>query len=91
MKRGNHKNPAMDMIQLKPERKAQLEEYARRRGQDPAAALDEALASYLEWELQDFTEAVEGIRRGYEDVRAGRTKPASEFLADMRQKHDISR
>src|ERR1019366_8705871 len=30
----------MDMIPLKPERKAQLEEYAKRRGQDPAAALD---------------------------------------------------
>jgi hypothetical protein len=26
----------MDMIPLKPERKAQLEEYAKRRGQDPA-------------------------------------------------------
>jgi hypothetical protein len=38
---------AMDMIPLKPERKAQLEEYAKRRGQDPAAALDDALATYL--------------------------------------------
>jgi predicted transcriptional regulator len=81
----------MDMIPLKPERKAQLEEYARRRGQDPATALAEALASYLEWERQDFAEAVEGIGHGYEDVRAGRTKPASEFLADMRRKHDIPR
>jgi len=81
----------MDMIELKPERKAQLEEYARRHGQDPVAALDEALASYLEWERQDLAEAVEGIRRGSEDVRAGRTKPATEFLADMHRKHDISR
>jgi len=55
----------MDMIPLKPERRAQLEEYAKRRGQDPAAALDDALATYLEWERQDFAEAVEGIRRGY--------------------------
>jgi hypothetical protein len=39
----------MDMIPLKPERRAQLEEYAKRRGQEPAAALDEALAAYLEW------------------------------------------
>ena len=46
----------MDMIPLKPERKAQLEEYAKRRGQDPAAALDDALAIYLEWERQDFVE-----------------------------------
>lgn len=79
----------MDMIPLKPERKAQLEEYAKRRGQEPAAALDDALATYLEWERQDFAEASEGIRRGHEDVKAGNTRPAAEFLADMRRKHDI--
>jgi predicted transcriptional regulator len=81
----------MDMISLKPERKAQLEEYAKRRGQDAATALDDALATYLEWERQDFAEAVEGIRHGYEDVRAGRTTPAAEFLADLRRKHDLPR
>ena len=54
----------MDIISLKPERRAQLEKYAKRRGQDPAAALDEALAAYLEWELQDFAETTERIRRG---------------------------
>jgi len=74
------------MIPLKPERKAQLEEYAGRRGQDPAAALDDGLAVYVEWERQDCAEAVEGIRHGYEDVRAGRTRPASEFLAELRGK-----
>ncbi len=81
----------MDMMPLKPERKAQLEEYAQRRGQDPAIALDEVLAAYLEWERQDFEEAVEGIRRGHEDVKAGRTRPAADFLSEMRQKHGISR
>jgi len=81
----------MDMLPLKPERKAQLEEYARRRGQDPAAALDEALAAYLEWEHQDFEDSIEGIREGYEDVKAGRTRPASDFLAEMRRKHGIPR
>ena len=65
----------MDVIPIKPERKAQLEEYAQRRGQDPAAALDDALAAYLEWERQDFEQTVEGIRQGYEDVKAGRTQP----------------
>ncbi len=81
----------MDMMPLKPERKAQLEEYAKRRGQEPAAALDEALAAYLEWERQDFAQAVEGVGRGYEDLRAGRTRPAAEFLADLRRKHDLPR
>jgi predicted transcriptional regulator len=81
----------MDAIPIKPERKAQLEEYAQRHGQDPAAALDEALAAYLEWERQDFEGAVEGIRRGHEDVTAGRSRPAAEFLSAMRRKHGLSR
>jgi predicted transcriptional regulator len=81
----------MEMVPIKPERKAQLEEYAQRHGQDPAAALDEALAAYLEWERQDFDEAVEGVRQGHEDVKAGRTRPAAEFLSEMRRKHGIPR
>jgi predicted transcriptional regulator len=81
----------MDMIPLKPERKAQLEEYALRHGQDPATALDDVLAAALEWEQQEYREAVEGIRRGYADLRAGRTRPAAEFLADMRQRYGLPR
>jgi predicted transcriptional regulator len=81
----------MDVIPLKPERKAQLEEYARRRGQEPAQALDDALATYLEWESQDYAEAVQGIERGYKDLRAGSTRPATKFLADLRRKHDLPR
>jgi predicted transcriptional regulator len=79
----------MESIHINPQRRAELEEYARRRGQDAETALDEALAEYLEWERQDFTQATEGIRRGYEDVKAGRTRPASEVLADLRRKHDL--
>jgi predicted transcriptional regulator len=81
----------METIPLKPERQAQLEEYAQRRGQDPATALDDLLATYLEWERQDFDEAVEGVGKGHEDVKAGRTRPASEFLSDMRQKYGLPR
>jgi predicted transcriptional regulator len=84
-----NKGQYMDMVPLKPERRAQFEEYAKRRGQEPAAALDDALATYLEWERQDFAEAVEGIHQGYEDVQAGRTRPAGEFLADVRLKHGL--
>ena len=40
----------MDMMPVKPERKAQLEEYAQRRGKDAMAALDDVLATYLDWE-----------------------------------------
>lgn len=81
----------MELIPIKPERKAELEEYAQRHGQDTAAALDEALAAYLDWERTDYQEAVEGIRRGYEDVKAGRTRPAAEFLDELREKHGFPR
>jgi len=40
----------MEMLPVKPERKAQLDKYAQRHGQDAATALDEVLANYLEWE-----------------------------------------
>jgi wobble nucleotide-excising tRNase len=53
-----------------------------RNGQSVNGALDEALAAYVEWERTDYQEAVEGIRQGYEDVKAGRTRLASEFLTD---------
>jgi predicted transcriptional regulator len=81
----------MDVIPIKPERKAQLEEYAHRRGQDTAAALDDALAEYLEWEHLDFEEAVEAIRHGNEDVKAGRTQSAEEALEELRVKHGLPR
>jgi predicted transcriptional regulator len=81
----------MDVISIRPERKAQLEEYAQRHGQDAAAALDDVLADYLEWERQARADSIEAIRRGYEDVRAGRTRPASEFLDEIREKHGFPR
>jgi predicted transcriptional regulator len=81
----------MDVIPIKPERKAQLEEYAQRRGQDTAAALDDALAEYLEWERTDYQEAVEGIRQGHEDLKAGRTQSADEAFEELRVKHGLPR
>jgi predicted DNA-binding protein len=83
--------PDIDAIPLTPERKAQLEDYARRHGKAPAAALDEVVATYLEWERQDYEEAVEGIRRGYEDKKAGGTRPAAELLEELRRKYGFPR
>ena len=74
-------------VQLSEERQVQLAEYAHRHGQDASAALDEILADALEGERQDYRLAVEGIRRGYQAVRAGQTRPASEFLDELRAKH----
>ena len=36
-------------------------------------------------------EAVEDIRQGHHHVKAGRTRPAAEFLSDLRQKHGFPR
>jgi predicted transcriptional regulator len=81
----------MGTVPLKPERLAQLEDLARRRGKSTADAVDDVLADYLEWERQDHQEAVEGIRQGYEDVKAGRTRPAEQFLDDFARKHCLPR
>jgi len=77
----------MELVANKPERKAQLEEYAQRRGQEPADALDDALGAYLDWELADYQEAVAGTRQGYNDVKARRTGPAAGFLDEVRLRH----
>jgi len=78
-------------MSISPERKAQLEEYAHRRGQDPVAALDDVLATYLEWEREDYEETVNAVREAYEDVKAGRTKPASEFFEELGARHGLPR
>ena len=81
----------MDMIPLKPELKARLEDYAQRHGQDPATALDDVLTAALDWERRDYQEAVEGIRQGYADFKAGRTQPAEDVLEELRVKHGLPR
>lgn len=81
----------MDMVPLTPERKAQLDDYAHRHGQDTAAALDEVLADALEWERQEYEETVRAVREAYEDVKAGRSRPAEEALEDLRVKHGLPR
>ena len=77
----------MQSLPIKSERLAELEEFARRRGRTTA----DALAEYLEWERQDYQEAVEAVRKGFEDVKAGRTKPAEQFLDEFARKHGLPR
>lgn len=79
------------MIPITAERKAQLEEFAHRLGQDSAALLDDVLAEYLTWERRDFHQAVEGIREGYEDMKAGRTQAAEEMFEELHVKYGLPR
>ena len=81
----------MDTLPVKPERLAQLQEFARRRGKSTADALDDVLADYLESDRQDYEEAVAGVRQGYEDVKAGRSMPAEPFLDEFARKHGLPR
>jgi prevent-host-death family protein len=39
----------------------------------------------------DRAEAVQGIRRGLDDVKHGRSEPARQAFADLRKKHSIPR
>lgn len=81
----------METLPVKPERLVQLQEYARRRGQSPADALDDALDDFLHWERQDYQAAVEGVRQGLDDVKAGRIVPAAGFLDEFARKHYLPR
>jgi len=81
----------MDVIPIRPERKAQLEDYAQRHGQEPAVALDDVLAAALEWEQQDYQESVEGIRQGYAEFKAGQARAVEESFAELREKHGLPR
>ena len=81
----------MEMVPLTPERKAQLDDYAQRHGQAPAEALDEVLADALAWGRQEYSETVAAVMESYEDVKAGRTKPAGEVLEELRVKHGLPR
>jgi hypothetical protein len=77
----------MEMLPLRPERKAELDDYAKRHGQDVETALNEVLAEYFAGEKDDYQQAVEGIRRGYEDMKAGRVQSMDEFFEDLRIEH----
>lgn len=50
-----------------------------------------ALTNELDWERQDYQEAVEGIRQGYEDFKAGRLQPVEEVFEELRAKHALPR
>ena len=70
---------------------AQLKEFARRRGKSTADALDDVLADYLEGERLDYQEAVAAARQGYDDVKAGHSVPADEFLDEFARKNGLPR
>lgn len=81
----------MDMLPITPERKAELDDYAKRHGQNAETALNDVLAEYFSWERQEYREAIEGIKRGHEDIEAGHARLAADFFEELRGKHGFPR
>jgi hypothetical protein len=76
---------------IRPERKAELEKFAVEHGQTPADALDDAIASYLQWQTQTFEEDVAAAQEALDDLQAGRSVSLEEFDQQMRLKYGIPR
>ena len=57
----------------------------------PEAVVQDAAAYQRLLDLAAQASAEEGIRRGLEDLHAGRTRPMNEVFQEMRQKYGIPR
>jgi|ERR1035438_3541804 prevent-host-death family protein len=57
----------------------------------PEAVLQDPAAYQLLLDLAAIAEEDEAIRKGMEDVRAGRVRPLKEVFDEMRAKYDIPR
>jgi len=66
-------------IRLEPEVEEKLARLAEDRRRSPARLAAEAVALYVDREL----DAVEGIRRGLADIEAGRLVPHEEAMAEL--------
>ena len=78
-------------LHLSDERQAQLNEYAQRHRQDLHATLDEVLADALAWDRLEYEASLAGLREGLEDMRAGRSQPASEVFQELRERYGLPR
>ena len=78
-------------IQLSPDLEEQLRTKAAREGISEEVAAKQLLRDALEWEAQDFAEAVEGIRRGLEACDEGRFRPAADVFAKYQAALDAAR
>lgn len=77
------------VVTLSPEAEAKLLEKAARQGKDVAIVAAELLVSALEWEAQDYEEAIAGIERGLDDFEAGRFRSFHEFAEEQRRKYNL--
>ena len=76
-------------ITLNKELSELLQAKATREGRDTNTVAQELLAASLTDAARDFSEAVEGVRRGLEDFEAGRYRSLAEVKADKKAKYGI--
>ena len=76
-------------ITVTPEVEARLREIAERDGRDVDAVAESLLWDVLEWEAQGREAEIKAIQRGLAACEEGRTRPFSEFAAEMRAKHGL--
>ncbi len=56
-----------------------------------AVVVQDARSYQMMMEVVERAQAVEGIRRGLEQAKEGKTKPARKALERIRKKHDLPR
>jgi hypothetical protein len=74
---------------VKSERLASSKSSRGDTGRAPRTPPTTSWPDYIEWDRQDCQDAVEGIRQGLEEVKAGRTKPAHQFLEEFARAHEL--
>jgi hypothetical protein len=79
----------LDNLIAQAEAETKLLEKAARQGKDVATVAAELLASALEWEAEDYEEAVESIQRGLDDFDAGQFRSFAEFAEEQRCKYNL--
>jgi predicted transcriptional regulator len=76
-------------INLAPEEEAKLHQKAMRDGSNVNVVAHDVLVQALDWETQDYIEAVEGIKQGIKAFEQGRFRRFSEFEAEQRAKYSL--
>lgn len=77
------------VVNLSPERKAQLRNKAALQGRDISIVAAELLTTLLEWEATDLSEAIEGIQQGLDDFEDGHYRSFDQFAEEQHKKYNL--
>ncbi len=77
------------VVTLSPELEALLRQRADQQGQDVSLVASELLARILQWEKQDYEEAIQGIQQGLDDFETGKFRTFEDFAEEQRRKYSL--